>query len=303
MRRWKPIANAAGVALIGADSDPRERRTEPAMKTIALAVAIPILLVGLGYGVYRYHYPYGYKHCCLKILGSSLIGYAEAHGGRFPSGAGCPEASLSLLNRWDHDIGAETLCGKTVPEEVTKQVLDRGELLGADNCDWHYVEGLTLADDPRLALVWDKIGLGHDSQRPENGGHSVFRLSGHEEVVPESEWSDFLNEQEHFLAARSEAAKKGHPVLVARIRLPSGAVVDNYDGPFTLSERWRNGLFSSGTGSSSGGSLTSVALRWWHLSDGTIEYTLKLANWVSKPVVVRISDGKASPESIIFEMR
>ena len=225
--------------LIVWDPDCHKRRSEPTMKRIALAVALPMLIVGFGYGVYRYHYPYGYKHCCLKILGMSLISYAEAHGGRFPSGAGCPEASLGLLNRWDAHIGAETLCGKTVPEETTKQVLDRGELLGPESCDWHYVEGLTLADDPRIALVWDKVGLGHDGQRLEYGGHSVFRLGCHEEVVSESEWPDFLKEQQQLLAARSEGAKKGQPILVAKIRLPSGALVDHFDAHYTLSEKFR----------------------------------------------------------------
>src|SRR5260370_26833247 len=107
------------------------------MKKLALVLAIPGLLALAGYSLYRYHYPYGYKHCCLKVLGGSLIAYAERHKGRFPAGAGCPEASLSLLCREDYGVGAETLCGKTVSEEITKQVLDRGELLGPASCDWH----------------------------------------------------------------------------------------------------------------------------------------------------------------------
>jgi len=273
------------------------------MKKLILIVAIPALLFGTGYGIYRYHFPYGYRHCCLKILGSSLIQYAELHHGRFPTGAACPEASLSLLNRENLDIGAETLSGKTVPEEVAKQVLDRGELLGPDTCDWHYVEGLTLADDPRLALVWDKIGLGHDGQRLEHGGHSVFRIGGHEEVVSGAEWPDFLKEQEQLLAKRSVSAKHGRPILTATIRLPSGAVVDHFDGPFTLEEKFSTSPFSYGSGSSSGEKLNAETLNWWHLRDETIEYTLALNKWKSKPVKVIISGGKATPDSIIFEMQ
>lgn len=272
------------------------------MKKLILIIVIPVLLYSGGYGIYRYFFPYGYRHCCLKVLGLSLIGYAERHHGRFPSGAGCPEASLSLLSRDNCGVGAETLSGKTVPEEVAKRVLDRGELLGPDTCDWHYVEGLTLADDPQLALVWDKIGLGHDGQRLDCGGHSVFRLSGHEEVVTEAEWPGFLREQDELLAKRSEAAKKGLPILTATIRLPSGQVADHFDGAFTLEQRFRHGLFSHGSGLSSGERLTAEALRWWQLSDGTIEYTLTLNNWKSKPVEVSVSGGKAAPDSIVFEM-
>ena len=272
------------------------------MKKLALVVAIPGLFVLVGYSLYRYYYPYDYKHCCLKILGGSLIAYAERHNGRFPEGAGCPEASLSLLSREDCGVGAETLCGKTVSEEITKQVIDRGELLGPSSCDWHYVEGLTLADDPRIAIVWDKVGLGHDGQRLEQGGHSVFRLGYHEEIVAEAEWPQFLKEQEQLLAVRSDLAKRGIPALTARIRLPTGQIVDHFDGSFTLSERFSNGFFSSGTGQSSGDRFDTSSMRWWRLIDGTTEYTLTLNDWTSVPVVVKVAGGKASPDAIVFEM-
>ena len=107
-------------------------------------------------------------------LVSLCCDYAEEHDGRFPSGGGCAEASLSLLYRGNYGMDGQILCGKTKSPEIAQEILERGELLGPDTCDWHYIEGLTLADDPHLAIVWDKIGLGHNGQRLPRGGHSVF---------------------------------------------------------------------------------------------------------------------------------
>ena len=129
---------------------------------------------------------------------------------------------MSLLYRKPYDVGAYVLSGKTKSAEEAEKILERGEPLGPDTCDWHYVEGLTVYDDPRLALVWDKVGLGHNGERLPNGGHTILRVDHFhgEEVIPASEWSKFLEEQEQLMAARTEAAKKGLPALTAKVRLP-----------------------------------------------------------------------------------
>jgi hypothetical protein len=151
-------------------------------------------------------YPYGPSHCCLKCLGLGLSQYAEKYGGHYPAGAGSPEASLSLLYREKY-ADAETLRGKTVPIETVERILERGELLGPDSCGWHYVEGLTTSDNHDLAIVWDKVGLGHSGE-DIGGGHSVWLLRYHEEVVPASEWPAFLKQQEELMAARRQGVKK-----------------------------------------------------------------------------------------------
>ena len=258
-----------------------------------------------GHCWYRYTYPYGAKHACLKGLGLSLLGYAERHNGHFPTGGCCPEASLSLLYREEPDLGACVLSGKTKSTEAAQELLERGELLGPDTCDWHYVEGLTQSDDPRLALVWDKVGLGHDGQRLSGGGHSILRVNCMEEVIPGSEWPQFLEEQEQLMAARTEAAKKGLPALTARVRLPTGEIVDHFDASYSLEYRYE---YSSGGGGSygpyTGFRLESSVLRWRNLpDDATSTFLLSLNGWKSKPVVVQGLQGKAVPDAVIFEMQ
>jgi hypothetical protein len=271
------------------------RRAVIALVIVATAV---FLLVGFGRAWRRYEYPYGWSHCCLKGLALSLQQYAQENNGHFPAGASCPEASLSLLDRGHNGDFAEVLCGKTKSAEAARAILQRGELLGPDTCDWHYVEGLTLADDYRLAIVWDKVGLGHNGAKLPQGGHSVSRLDCTEEMISESEWPKFIEEQQQFMAARTEAAKKGIPALMAKVRLPNGKVVDHYDAAYTL-----EGI-ESYSSNRSGQRLEASDLRWWKLSDdGIFTVTLSLNGWTSKTVVVQVSQGKAIPNSVVFEMQ
>jgi hypothetical protein len=97
------------------------------------------------------------------------------------------------------------LRGKTVPESVVKEVLERGDLLTPDTCGWHYVEGLRLDDDPRLALFWDKAGLDHMGGRLAEGGHIVLFVRGDRKHISEADWEEFLVEQSNLLAERKSA--------------------------------------------------------------------------------------------------
>jgi len=210
---------------------------------------------------------------------------------------------LSLLYRGEFGMDGWILCGKTKSPEVAQEILERGELLGPDTCDWHYVEGLTLYDDYRLALVWDKVGLGHNGQRLPHGGHSVCRRDGSEEVVPESEWQQFLDEQGRLMATRTDKAKKGRPVLTAKVRLPSGEIVDQYFTSYTLHESYTSASGNGGSGDRSGPRLDASDLRWRRLNDASYTFVLSLGYWKSKPVEVRVSQGIAVPDAIIFEMQ
>lgn len=167
-----------------------------------IAASIIAVLVALGFIYYHYRYPYGWSHCCDKMLGFALLQYSEEHDGWFPQGEPTPEASLSLLYRQDVAV-AYTLRGKTVPESVVRARLEASELLTPETCGWHYVEGLRKDDDPRLALFWDKVGLGHNGERLSGGGHFVCFVSGPGsiEYIPGERWDKFLSEQKRLREA------------------------------------------------------------------------------------------------------
>ena len=169
------------------------------------AIAVLVILLGVlvaWYIRHSYRFPYGRSHSCDKIMSFALLQCADRHAGWFPKGEASPEASLSLLHRDEPDfMSAETLRGKTVPADVVQDRLLRGELLSPETCGWHYVEGLHQDDDPRLALFWDKIGLGHNGERLPDGGHFVCFVNGWIKYIPGSGWEAFLEEQRQLVAA------------------------------------------------------------------------------------------------------
>jgi len=184
---------------------------EPRKKRIAVIGLLLLLLVGVPWGCWKRQFPFGYSHCCDKGLHGLLWNYAEAHNGEFPKGEATPEASLTLLQRYftNDDIDfAELLRGKSVPKSVTADVISRNELLGPESCGWHYVEGLRKDDDPRLALFWPKESLSHFGQRLSEGGHIVTFVNGSHDHITESQWPEFLEEQQRLLSERDRSGKQ-----------------------------------------------------------------------------------------------
>ncbi len=131
-----------------------------------------LLLAGCGWAYYSWKYRFGWSHCCDKQLANALHQYASDHDGLFPSGGKTPEGSLSRL--YPDYADANLLRGKTVPLAVVEAALRNGGELTPETCGWHYVEGLRADDDPNIALLWDKVGLGHNGERLSDGGHTVF---------------------------------------------------------------------------------------------------------------------------------
>lgn len=171
------------------------------LRIIVVALLV-VSLAGWWQWHYSWKYPYGWSHCCDKQLMFALHNFAEDHGGAFPAGEATPEASLSLL--YPKYADANLLRGKTAPDAVVQSTLDRGDRLGPGSSGWHYVEGLTVKDDPRLALFWDKVGLGHNGERAD--GHVVYFTNFDNKFIAEADWAKFLEEQQRLLNER-EAAK------------------------------------------------------------------------------------------------
>jgi hypothetical protein len=169
-------------------------------------VLTPLFLIFFGWWQWRSVYPFGREHCCDKQLYLSLLNYAEMHDGNFPTGGATPEASLSLL--YPAFLDAQVLRGKGYSEEAAAKLLDAGKPLTPETCGWHYVDGLKTFSGTkqpkafhRIAIFWDKIGLGHNSERLRSGGHNVYFLSGHSQIINETDWPRFLTEQQIAVAA------------------------------------------------------------------------------------------------------
>ena len=169
-------------------------------RRVGLFVLTVLILVGAGWLFYRWTFPFGYSHSCDKILMFALDQYTDEHGGEYPAGEATPEASLSLL--YPKYADEYVLQGKTVPIDLVKAILERGERLGPESCGWHYVEGLRKDDDTRLALCWDKVGLGHNGQRLSDGGHFVLFVGLRQEYIEGTKWEAFLEEQKKLLDER-----------------------------------------------------------------------------------------------------
>jgi hypothetical protein len=169
------------------------------------------------------------------------------------------------------------------------------------------LEGLTTNDDHRLAILWDKVGLGHNGQRLRAGDHIVVFLNDARRLIRGNEWEDFLDEQLQLLANRDAGGNKDRPILVGKMRLPSGKLTDRFDGPFLLTIRTMRPS-GSGTGARSGESLSASILRWHRnhsdVQEGTTTFILSLPGegLRSSPVTVNIKDGKVSPSEIVFDM-
>jgi hypothetical protein len=271
---------------------------------LAVVVALPLG----GYLLYCYRYPYGQSHCCILAFSLAFEQYAEGHHGHYPSGESSPEASLSLLYRGDYNVSPNVLRGKSVPLEVVQQTLSEGGLLGPETCGWHYVEGLTQNDDSRIAILWDKVGLGHFGERHIDGSREVLFLGGERRIISRAEWPAFLQEQERLLARRDEASKRGGPVLVAKVKLPTGELVDRIEAPYRIDEDDVHEHGSSHGSRRSESALEPSNLQWTGKDLGqtkgvkTLVLILPGQHLRSKPVKVHVENGRANPSAIVFEM-
>ena len=164
-------------------------------------VATLMVLAAIGLAGFRWRYPHGRSHCCIKLVRLALEAYADSHGGRYPGGQSCPEASLGLLYR-EGLLDAEILRGKSIPAATVRRVLGSGELLSPETCGWHYVEGLSKSDDKRIAVLWDKVGLAHNGQRTRRGSREVLLRDGTIIWVVSSEWAAFLSQQNELIKNR-----------------------------------------------------------------------------------------------------
>jgi hypothetical protein len=270
---------------------------------IVPVLVMVVVLAGILAGYWRTVYPYGRSHCCILGMMFALQGYAEENGGRFPAGGESPEADLSLLYT-SQLADADTLRGMTVSRKKVQGILDRGGLLGPDSCGWHYVPGLTLADDPGLALLWCKTALNHNGSPSKDGGREVLFIGRGREWVSGDGWPAFLERQKDLMKRRSKREMDGEPLVTGLVELPDGSLIDHVDAFYTMTEESK-GPDTSGTGSSSGQGFSSSRHVWYRapLLNGRVTRTLSFSNLVSDPVTVTFENGVQDITHVVFKMR
>jgi len=165
-----------------------------ASRLILLITGVIILtLGGVGWSYYRSLFPYGKTHRCSLYLATTLWGYADTNNGKFPC-SDQPEAiGLSLLV--DEEMCTlDVIVGKAGDLGAAESFYKKQGFFKADHTSWHYVEGLSLADEGR-ALAWDKIPLGHNGQVLARNSREVIMTNGSVISVNQDRWEDFLAKQ------------------------------------------------------------------------------------------------------------
>lgn len=189
-------STTSGEGRVGPAPQTRIRRWLRCLGFAGLGLGLLLVAFICGVRLWNaYQFPYGWSHACDKILSLCLQNYAQCHDGWYPWGEATPEASLSLLHRFDAACDAKILHGKTVPVDTVQAILESGGLLGPQTCGWHYVEGLRFDDNREIALFWDKVGLGHNGERLPAGDHEVTLVNGSRLKVSGADWPGFLERQ------------------------------------------------------------------------------------------------------------
>ena len=122
-----------------------------------------------------------------------LLTYAQDHDGRFPDGGDTADVALAKLAEPRYGVQPQLLCGKSVLPEVTEWGLHETHSLTPDTCGWRYQPGLTLCDNPQLAIIWDKVGTDefyYDCSL--RGSHEVLYLGGTKVYVRANDWPLFF---------------------------------------------------------------------------------------------------------------
>lgn len=269
----------------------------------ACLFVLGVVVIGSYVAWYKSTYPYGISHCCIILMMGALDQYADDNGGKYPAGQSTSEASLSLLYMSNY-VDPGILCGMTVPQKKVMDIVQEGGLLGPDSCGWHYVPGLTQADDPELALLWCKVALGHDGNRTKDGGRQVVFVGRNIEWVSGGKWAAFLEKQKELMSRRSGRALTGNPLVAGFIELPDGSHIEAISGECVMTETHK-GPDSSGHGTRSGNGFHRRQLLWYQapIQNGSVTRTLAFSNLRSAPMTVTFSNGIPDVTNVVFKMR
>ena len=168
-----------------------------------LGAAIAVIAVG---GIYIRAHPlvfnesfFGHAHC-MKSAGLGLESYAADHGDRFPFHTNGYADALILASKDGYCSDAE-LTGPGYKPEVLERVRKSGEHAPENEFGRVYVQGLSCADNTKIAILFDKIPTpGGDHCHLFRRlwaplGREVYTIGDGMHFILESEWPRYCREQ------------------------------------------------------------------------------------------------------------
>ena len=152
---------------------------------------------------------------CMPQAGGALLQYAYEHDGRFPYHTnGYGEALLLMTNEMGPFWAGFT--GPGYDGGVFAEAARTGSHIPEQACGRVYVQGLSTNNDPKIAILFDKVAAPADHchfPRRLWAGYvrEVCFIAGDWRTVPVAEWPEFARQQIELLIAagfpRAQAQK------------------------------------------------------------------------------------------------
>jgi len=145
-----------------------------------------------------------HAHCMPQAAGSFLA-YAHDHSGEFPIHSnGYGDALLLMTNYMGSFWGP--LTGPGYDPAVFAEAARTGSHVPEEACGRVYVQGLSVTNDARIAVLFDKTAAPADHcQFPRRLWSGFVRdvcfVDGHWETIPVGKWTSFAREQIELLVA------------------------------------------------------------------------------------------------------
>lgn len=145
-----------------------------------------------------------HAHCMPQAAGS-LLAYADDHSGKFPIHSNGYGDALLLMTKY---MGSSwgPLTGPGYGHVVFAEAARTGSHVPEEACGRVYVQGLSMTNDPRIAILFDKTAAPADHcQFPRRLWSGFVRdvcfVDGHWETIPVGKWTAFAREQIDLLVA------------------------------------------------------------------------------------------------------
>lgn len=165
-----------------------------------------------------------HAHCIVQT-GSAFQIYADEHNGHFPLDTNGYGNALLLLTNYLGENPWALLTGPGYDGQVFARAAQTGQPMPEIECGRVYVQGLSVTNDPHIALLFDKLPTpGGD---PCQGFHritaplarEVLTIDGDRRLVKESEWSAFAKQQVELLVTAGIARRQAEEYYAEKPKL------------------------------------------------------------------------------------